>query len=372
MRKILFLQLICLSFIFTGCFPDGTTENVEKNHTIVQENDISEGYETIENIKVNVKFTDTAKDSYAEASDISLKKWNEDLLNMFFVKNKVIKEKNEFDSDHNKGEKVKSITFQDGSNIVYENGYLYYNSFESKKNNYGFYLFFEDIYKSNRLINEFFSDEEIDGLDKQTAIDEVKEFIKLSNIEVMDEPLVYTLESESINKLINTEKIMDKNGELIEEFTKDQDAYAIIFNCKIDDVPILPFAYYSSNKALGGYGTDGSYIRCIVNKNGIVYVTAKCIPEKFNLLEEKDICTSQKAVETVFEKYRNLKPKNEIEIVDAKLIYIHVPDKKEYVLKSFQPVWAVIVEEKVFNEEKNAEDIYAEAIMIDAYNGMEY
>lgn len=350
--KVIFL-FICICVI-SGCslFPDGTMNQVENNgeegkKTTLEEKDGHIDGQLLPNMKVDadvVTYEDIEwKQLKATGKKYSQEQADQDAL-VFRNKENIVESKSEDVGGYIRYE----YSYDDGA---YFCGDTYAMSYFRNKDEY---------VNSKRMYNRIFSSdsqitidlkqvlpvEELEGVSKQTAIEEVRKICKKLNIDLSDiEPSVYVMDAEHMNQLIeqytSLQYITDLTTGNKEKnvWTEEDEEYYMTFYMEMNGAPILK----------KGFSTDTLYaaqceVTVVYGRDGIVKLNANRLYDFKSAQElEGTICSASEALDSVAATYQ-YNTTTDFDISKMQLMYVVIGkegqlngEKTEYTVR---PYWA--------------------------------
>lgn len=226
-----------------------------------------------------------------------------------------------------------------------------------------------DIDKESSLPrpSDLFKKDKLDFINKQEAIEECKLTLDKLKIDYNDNPKVYSLDYETLQK--RQDKFMEgpnfKEGvdlgqiKIKDKWTKDDEGYYIIFDLNINDIKVEPLGYEDKNSS---YLVSGSQIVCWVNKSGLDSISIDGnIYEIDNIKEETNLKSIEECMLKVNNKYKDIILGNKKEIVNIELQYVPViKEVKNYEngdiffsKYEFEPCWVFSIKSEIDTRDKS-------------------
>ncbi|MEG0309051.1 MAG: hypothetical protein RR636_13990 [Clostridium sp.] len=372
MKNKSLLSILAAALILTGCssnkiveskmsrtelqnFPSHISEELDKNLTIDAEAKVPDA----ENYNVlNVKY----------------KEYNSEQVCDLLLKDDIIDIRNEYGTGSDK-----SIIIETKNNKVLSisKESLY---FSLKDNGYSRLRFELDQFLFDDMKRKFPKDE-LESLNKEESIDKVRQIAKELNLPIDDEPIVYSMDIESLkaaeNNFMTDEEAAEweamKPGTGKRNWTEDEEGYLIVFKSRSNNIPI-----YSRNLVLSSDNShlNKSELKAVVTKNGIASFEVSSMYNLVSIDTENLSCIDYlQALEIVKNKYKNIIITDPIKITNINLEYI--PRLKDKELGEFKltPAWVFLteyeytVDDVISNSKIVIKD--TDAILIDAITGKE-
>lgn len=194
---------------------------------------------------------------------------------------------------------------------------------------------------------------EISGLDKSECIALADFYIEELNISVKSKQ-VYALDLEFLIKSDtarneNGERV-DHSGEVLPEWTENQEAYLIVYTPCVDNIPL---------------SQNNNQINVVVGRNGLAYFEADGIYETLDIVETVEICSAKEAVNAVYEYFNKELTIGPINENECRLIYL--PEQLEEETYILKPYWQYNFAE--FSAFLNSDNESYDDLFIDAQTG---
>lgn len=356
--KKLFILLVCLSLLLLqGCFPSGKKENptddFKNNSTdiVISGSDDPEsipGYvdlELEENliVKADVNAPDNLK---LKNVSVSLKRFDFDKVVNTLINGKTISQTHEWDSPLFRQYKEKSYECEDRSNLVISlGGIRYFTAYYSDRDyssvifgsNYFIRPEIKDIYKQN----------ELEQVNKDTAISTVKQVITSLGITVSDTPDVVALDFETLKSEWEDYETPKGNGP--HQWEKSDEAYVVIYHVLYESVQITNTGYMSTN---GAGAVTGSRIIGVVTKDGLIYFQCNGIYEVGNIIKDSITPISLSlALEQIKAKYKNVLLTDPVIISHIALEYVPQATNSDSVNYELIPAWVFTTSQKTTKQD---------------------
>lgn len=352
-NKAVMIMVLFILTALTGCYPTGEiqTENNQNESAEMNADDI-------ENLTFDIEENSDYLSAYP-CIDVSLKKWDEDVLKSLFMTSGEISEQYTYESDISPGKEQKVYVLNDKSMLNYEDGNLSFSlRDENKQKNYGYFAkesFFE---VTDETIKNRYTDEELDFEEKSEAIKNADDIIHKLGIENLGEPLVYAMSADKINEITSEENTLNKDGTPFEGWSKSDEAYVILYNHSFNGLNV---GRYSVPVHETQY--NGSYVMLVISSEGLVYMDANMIYEKASYKENSNIISMNTAAKKMLNKYSSIVLLNPVTVSGGRLDYVIASRNDE--IFTLSPVWNFTVTERI--TEINADFISAK--LINAYTG---
>lgn len=325
-RRIIAGSMVMATLIFSGCgaVPDGTISWEQQSADSI----------VIENNHIKGELVENAVDIDADVSGLDSKEWKEytaalkkideeeadKISHILLGENSYLKEKHE-----NNVAKDDSFSYSYSSNdttslVSIASGQIYLNTAKNIELQYVSFFRNNGSTIDEKNLKELFPVENIEGLDKESAVLQFKNMCNDLSIDISDNINVYAFDKDSANTIREENEwlAMDKNGEKKPDVTYEDEAYFIIAPLQVKGVE-LPVSDTSSN-------TGASYtsvVYSVIGRDGMYHFSASGI---YNINDEKevsDIHNINEVLDYIKTNYQYLDGQNQsIIISDIKLQYI--------------------------------------------------
>ncbi len=327
MRKYIIagsLAIATLIFSSCGAVPDGTIswEQQSADSIVIENNHVKgELVENTVNIDANVSGLDSKEWKEYTAA---LKRIDEEeaskISHILLGENIYLKEKHE-----NNVAKDDSFSYSYSSNdttsyVSIASGRIYFNTPKNIELQYVSFFRNNGSTIDEKNLKELFPVENIEGLDKESAVLQFKKTCNDLSIDISDNINVYAFDKDSANTIREENEwlAMDKKGEKKPDITYEDEAYFIIAPLQVKGVE-LPVSDTSSN-------TGSSYtsvVYSVIGRNGMYHFSASGL---YNINDEKevsDIHNINEVLDYIKTNYQYLEGQNQsIVISDITLQYI--------------------------------------------------
>lgn len=267
------------------------------------------------------------------------KKWNEDVINQLFMEGKTVVESDEYPSDTNPDIRRKWFDFDDNSTVCFEDGEISWRI----KSDYDYEHISSIVLNSMGAGKNPFTKSEIDGLDKQESLAKADALIDALEIPVSSYEIIAldceTLIKEDDVRNENGERIY-KHGEVLPEWTEEQEAYLIVYQADGGDLPITSQRYASQK-----FCTEGSEIYAVVSRRGVECFQARWVFDTSESVNSKaEVCTAEEAAYALYAKYDREIPLSDTTVNNCKLVYLLVPVEygKTYEMRPYWEFYSTV------------------------------
>ena len=160
-----------------------------------------------------------------------------------------------------------------------------------------------------------------------------------------------------------------------ENFSPEDEFYILFFSVKQNNIPITQQSYTT----LAGERTmEGSTIKVLYSKNGIIELLCRGIYEQADVLESyafDELISVNDALKTVFENSNLILTTGSTTVTNISLEYVPVPYNKDYDKVKLTPAWCFALSSSVQTKEEDnthtTTDVMQDIIFIDAITGEE-
>lgn len=222
---------------------------------------------------------------------------------------------------------------------------------------------------------EVFQKEELDFMSSVDAIKQCKKLMEELNILYVENPEVYALDYENLQKKYDVVAKEEDIKELIkrgkfyakEKWEKEDEGYYIIFKTKLADIPVASVGYEDKKTS---YSVAGSEIVFWVNKDGVdsVKVTDRIYEETGKQGEVKNLITYKEALEKLKSKYKDIILTDENIVEEISLEYIPCIKETQTIGESrlaitqynFKPAWRFKIKSIYKNDERKQQSNVAQ------------
>lgn len=317
------------------------------------------------NFEINISSIAEPQENEVHIMNAVPKKWDEDVVFNLFANGKTPIESNEYVSDTNPDVMWKYIQYDD-SVLSFEDGDISWRD-DSDYNSYSYSYVRSVIFNGKDSGENLFPEANLDGFDKDDAIQEVDEILNTLDISV-NSPEVYALDADNLNLVDdfrneNGERV-DKHDEVLPDWTKEQEAYLIFYQVDGGNVNISQKASW-----FDGCGTDGSIVYAIVSRNGLEEFSARWV---YDITESEEapieVCTAEEAADAVYAQFSARIADYPTLVENCHLVYLPVSIEwgKKYELR---PYWEFYSTEKIhwYTEESEKVNMdYYDTLFVDA------
>ncbi|WP_400243115.1 hypothetical protein AB3U99_18710 [Niallia sp. JL1B1071] len=348
MKKILVLLFFCLSpFILTACFPDGEQNNNSSEEIKLDQKDkatpefIEEKIEDNLVIKARVVGFDNTN---LKRSSISLKEFDEDKVKDTFLVNNKIVETNEVQNAFFPEYIDKYYDLSDDSSLSIELGSVTYRTPFYMNREYDSVISDTTYFVRDDLENVFKATS-LEHISKEDAINQVKQTAEKLGIKQLGNPQVIAFDLKTLEQ--EWEDYETKDGSHPRHWEKDDEAYAVIFPISYENINITNKGYFSLNSS-SGIPVIGSRILGIVNKGGLIYMTANGIYDIGETVKEKIKPISiENALTKLKDKYENTLLTDLVTISKISLEYVPVIAENKGIEYELVPCWVFTANQEI-------------------------
>ena len=339
-RKYLsiWITIIILANILAGCswYPDGTTYNVGDDSQVQVETNESgniKGKLTANvdiDAKVDIPDDDNWKNYSVESRMIDVSR-RETTASLFESKDTA-----KISEMTNKDGTIMAYSYQfpSGNILSFSKGSIGYNTLTMIDRTYDRYI--KGVNGIRENINDLFPYKELDGISRDASIKKVQDVCAKLNIEISSEPDVYAVDYEHAQTIADSDSSysLDKKGNLKNNWTKDNNAYVIIYRICMNGIPITDSSYFFDSG-----NASYSKVKAIVNKDGIISFNASGIYDvsSESIVSDK-LCNLSDVMKILESRYYYSTSNSQTKIAKISLEYVPVYTKElqKYNLK---PYW---------------------------------
>ena len=372
MKKVAILSVFIFSVLLSACsFPTG--EQKEPSSSLKLNNPKSTTPKFV-NIKLDKNLSVKADIIGANAKNLKtntifLKNFDEEQTKKVFLKNKKVVKTNEVVNWLFPEYKDKFFDFSDGSYLTKQYGSLVYST-----------PYFEDREYDNVLsgttyfirsdLKEVFNKTTLENIDKNIAIETVKNAANGVGISNLGKPEVVALDLKTLES--EWEDYETKNGVPPRKWEKADEAYAVIFPVVYDNINITNKGYANPANQMNA---TGSRIMGVVTKGGLIYFTASGIYEVGKILKEKITpITLETALAKVKNKYKNVLLTDPVRVSKIALEYVPTVSNDKALNYKLVPAWVFSAKQETTVNDKKGDTFKTSAeftILINAETGQE-
>lgn len=374
MKKILLFIGCSFVFVLSACFPTGSTNDSPSDTTNPNDSKSitpAPGFidtELDKNLIVQADVVEPARE-HLKIRTIHLKEFDQKQIENVFLKNRTVVNSHENNNEYFPNYKDQTIEFEDGSYVRKELGKLIFNDIFYQERFYDAVI--SDLSFFIRSdIKDVFQKDSLDNIDKNQAIETVKNIVKELGISSLGNAEVYALDLEGLSS--QWEDFPTKSGESPRKWEKEDEAYLVAFPVVYDNVRITTKGYVNEANAIPAIG---SRIMGVVNKNGLIHLTCTGIYEVGKTVKENITAISvDSALEIVKNKYKDVLLTVPIRISHIALEYVPTVSNNDGVAYQLVPAWVFTAHQKTtYNDPKKGafEDDSEFTIIINAETGKE-
>ncbi|PLR86823.1 hypothetical protein CVD25_17915 [Bacillus canaveralius] len=371
MKKIVILWVCICSFVLSACFPTGEQKDSSRSVSVGTASGSTPKFmemELEENLKINADITGVESKKLKNYS-ISLKNLDENQILKTFLKDKTIVENREVKNDLFPDYKDKFFGFSDGSYLTMQLGSIRYDDSFYSEREYENVISGSTYFMRNDL-KDVFNETTLEGLDKNEAVEKVRNAVKDLGIFQTGNPEVITLDFKTLES--EWEDYETKDGSQPRKFEKDDEAYAVIFPVVLDKTNITNKGYSNADNQME---VVGSRIMGVVGKDGLIFLTVQGIYEIGETLKDNISPISlETALEKVKNKYKDVLIKDPILISRIALEYVPTVSTTEGINYKLIPAWVFSGKQDLTIDDKKGGSFKMSAdfsILINAETGEE-
>lgn len=282
--------LLCSLALLTGCYP-GDVSNTSPAETVSPEEVLQPENE---NLTLDLSIDDVSTDTFAAYNGLVAVKrpWDMDKVKALFSDEAEIvsEEKEEILSD---AKNWYFLEFSNGSYINCSDGRISYTKSDSLAELFSSYAIEEMEMKTPSLCKKLYTTEELEDFSKTEALDELQTYIDALEIPVYGEPIVYVLDDDGVNNMIDQ---LGKDWK--EKWNGHASGYRICYSLQTEGIPLV-----DSSIAVNGdkYPVSPSFLKAVVTKDdGVIDMNCRGIVEiDRSGAEEFTACSAATALNTV-------------------------------------------------------------------------
>lgn len=243
------------------------------------------------------------------------KKWDEDVIKNLFIGDKPIALNETYESNYDPDMDRKWIEFQDNSRLGYEDGDLNWEYGDWLNYSYSYHIsVLENLNFEKSSGKTPFKEADIEGLDKNECAALADSYVEQLGISVNGKQ-IFTFDKESLisednGRNENGERIY-KHGEVLPEWTEEQEAYLFVYNICADDVSLT----------LSGEINTAGKLEIVVGRNGLASFEARKILDPVEDIETVNICPAENAADAVYKFFDKEPSGSPMKIENYKLVY---------------------------------------------------
>ena len=288
--------LLCSLALLTGCYPGdvsntSTAGSVSPEEALQPEN---------ENLTLDLSVDEVSTDTFAAYNGLVAVKrpWDMDKVKALFSDEAEIvsEEKEEILSD---AKNWYFLEFSNGSYINCSDGRISYTKSDSLAELFSSYAIEEMEMKTPSLCKKLYTTEELEDFSKTEALDELQTYIDALEIPVYGEPIVYVLDDDGVNNMIDQ---LGKDWK--EKWNGHASGYRICYSLQTEGIPLV-----DSSIAVNGdkYPVSPSFLKAVVTKDdGVIDMNCRGIVEiDRSGAEEFTACSAATALNTVKSNLKN-------------------------------------------------------------------
>jgi hypothetical protein len=329
---VLFVTLLGFSILLVSCFPTGLRPISSADFIEADTNtpsSIKQNLSENMHIDAEVSFDPSVKWRVVTAD---FKKFDESTCLSLFAKDKGIVERYEGVSGQTEAGRFVAYTFVDDTGLSIDSGSVYYSDSSSYQGDYHDVLFGTGDTMRNNL-GDIYTQNELSDFSRQSAINKVDEIVRALDISVASTPVVYALDCDTLMK--EWEDYEQKDGTQATPWTKEQEAYVVVYAPLIEGTPLLSHGYLNQETSIS---LSGSCVYGIVARNGLAtfYATGVFVPVSSNGAK---LVSLESAIREVSARYSSLIFDSPIEIYKASAVLVPVFDAAQLDRVVLKPMW---------------------------------
>jgi hypothetical protein len=337
LKKLVFLIMCLTLIVLTACFPTGEQKD-SSSTVLLNETEgsrpISIDRELEENLYVKGEVNWPEVERF-KSRQVSLKmKFDvkKDLGPL--LKNKQIKETREVNNGMFKNHKDTFISFADGSYLSIQYGRVRYSDTIFQEREY------ENVISGSTYfirpdLREVFKKNELEGLDKNNAIQQVKNALTGLGIDKLGDPDVIALDFETLDS--EWEDYETKDGSEPRKFKKEDEAYLVIYPVVSDGIKITTTGYFNPDNQIDAIG---SRVMGVVSKDGLLLLQVSGIYDKGDIVNDNiNPISLETALKKVKNKYKNIMIEDPILISKISLEYVPIVASTDTIKYVLAPAW---------------------------------
>lgn len=368
LKKYLIIS-ISLAFVlcFSGCFPSGETSNKNVGSFDQSQVPLNMKETLADNLLIDAKINING--------DLNWKKFNVDFKDLNYEKfiNKLLEHRKITDIDEGRGQSKneknavsysfddKSFLYTDIERISYSSGPRYNDR-----------SYAQIILSTSGFIRpdlaKVYNKDKLENLDKENSISLVKQQLTTLGIEFNEEPTVYALDHATM--MSEWEDYLMPDGTYEKKWTKDEEAYVIMFQETINNLPLTESAY----RDIIGHDVYGGRIMGVVSKYGLINLEIQSVYEPTAEQNVDKLISFNSAVELLKEKYKDIILTDPVTVSNVALELVPIKDQRDESKISLIPAYVFTANQRVTTSKEGFEDVIDDAsfnIFFDAETGNE-
>lgn len=337
----LFVFVICI-FIITGCFPSVDMEssatydeldNLTSDYPLhIKDNDI-EHLNIDAEIIIPPNFNTKQKISKSTAE---YREWDRENIVSKISNGRQIEDQ-EYGENTSEDDLFYSYNFNDNSNLTFTTDSILYTTKMAVDFQYAYYFDSYQNYIYDNTLAELFTEKQIDGIDKNDALNSAKEIISLLNIDdVLGDPNIYSMDANTMNKFQNESGSTDKYGNQLDEWSEEQEAYLLIYPVLYQNLPSFKINALGENEMI-----SSSNVYFIYGRNGIISFYVSGIFEIKTTELDSQVLSPLNAIENTKHFFDGIIMDSDLDILMMRLVYIKRNSFEDYNSLKIEPVWLI-------------------------------
>lgn len=243
----------------------------------------------------------------------------------------------------------------------------------------------------NQKFAQVYQEKSLAFLEPEKVMDAVTQILNNLSINVGEEIEYYAIDFQTmqnqqesrIQRNIDIQKQMGLNPiqdptrgySIKENFSPEDEFYILFFSVKQNNIPITQQSYTT---IAGERTMEGSTIKVLYSKNGIIELLCRGIYEQTDVLESyafDELISVNDALKTVFENSNLILTTGSTTVTNISLEYVPVPYNKDYDKVKLTPAWCFALSASGQTKEEDnthtTTDVMQDMIFIDAITGEE-
>ena len=353
---------VYLATMLSGCFPktdqakesvigsgdpvlqqggQGNTDGQAVNGTLPDPASFPSGLTdgSVPNVDVRASFHMPAGITYQSTistSEAAFRQWNQDDIISQIAGGRTVKSENTFENSGPE-DLTRVCTFDDDSEIIFYLDSVEYTTVQEKDKDYASYFDYFCRYSSPESLDKEFGNSNIEGLNKDEAIQSAESILDIMQIrDMVGDPKILSMDHESINTLIELEKTVDKNGNPVSPCTSEDEVYALIYPVRYQGLDPQGFWGAGENEMF-----SSGKVYFIYGRTGLVAFHISGICDISSQGQLSYIFAPTKVVKSIQDEYSDIVSDEILSVNQIRLTYIlRQEDGSSNVV--MEPVWIVL------------------------------
>lgn len=311
-KRLTVLAISC-SLLLTACFPSGGQAlSTEENSVLSQQ--IEEIVSNNEHLEVEAELNENVET--VPKINVKIMEWDEEKLKETFLKEKTNLIHEEHPSNSFPNDSHHLYTEEDQYWFAYEPGELLS---ADRQNVFGYGRL--QSYLSVRRFEDFFTDDSIEFLSRNEAVNRCTSLLTEVGITNYGEPKVYAITADRANEFWKTE---DDDNEY-DDWTIEDEIYLLRFPIEYNNIPITTDSKFGGSKFGNNKQIGSTLIDFIVTAEKIYSMNCQCVySPKCEIVENVKInCSAENALKIAAQHYDSVELGDQtIKILSCKLVYV--------------------------------------------------